>query len=80
MKEFFSLGTTTLYLIAINFYFNCLGDVVLKIFHIVGNLKNKCGHLDLLYAKVGAKVGVKVATFHTGLFPELFLGRAFIGF
>ena len=35
------------------------------LFHIVGN--KKCGHLDLLYAKVGAKVGVKVATLHTGL-------------
>ena len=44
-------------------------NAFLKIFHIFGNFKKKCGHLDLLYVKVGARVGVKVATFHTGLLP-----------
>ena len=32
-----------------------------------------CGYLDLLYrrdSKIGAKVGVIVATFHTGLLPR----------
>ena len=46
-----------------------------KIFHIVGNLKKKCGHHDLLLsriAKVGKKLGVKAATFLTGL--PLFMG------
>ena len=40
---------------------------------IVENLKKKFGYLDLHYrriAKVGAKVGVKVATFHKGLLPS----------
>ena len=49
-------------------------NAFLKIFDIVGNLKKGCGYLDLLYkrvAKVGAKVGVKVATFHTGLLPSV---------
>ena len=39
-------------------------------FNIVGNLKKKCGHHDRLFrriAKVGRKVGVKAATFLTGL-------------
>ena len=45
-----------------------------KIFDIVGNLKIKCGYLDLLYSrveKVGTKLGVKVATFPMGLLPRV---------
>ena len=39
------------------------------IFDIIGNLKKKCGHLDLLFrriAKIVRKVGVKAATFSYG--------------
>ena len=34
----------------------------LRIFDIVGNLKTKCGHLDLLFRRI-AKVEVNIATF-----------------
>ena len=58
------------------YYENLYTMIFLKIFNIIGNLKKKCGYLDLLYrqiAKVGAKVGVKVllATSLTGLLPWL---------
>ena len=55
----------------VNLLWKFLYNDFLKIFDIIGNLKK----VDTLtcftgkIAKVGAKVYVKVATFHTGLLP-----------